>query len=412
MSSYILIGFLIICSAFFSSSEIAFASVNKLRLKNTVKSGKARHKWALEISENYGRALCTILIGNNLVNIAASSAATVIAIEAVGNTAIAYATAVMTLIILTFGEIIPKQLATRYSYHFVIIVSPILRMLMIITKPIVYVFMLFVSLVSRLWGGAQKESALSDDELVTIIETVEEEGLIDGEQSELLQSVIEFDDIEALEIITHRRDMLAIDINKTADEFVETVISSPFSRIPVYDGNIDNIIGIISVNTLLKSLVDTKTPDICSMITDVCFVHQSKKLPIVLEEMQRNKIHMVVVIDDYGGTMGILTLEDILEQLVGDIWDETDEIQQKIKKLSEHEFEVDGSMNIHDFFEYIGMNNEYFREQSNTMNGWVIEVLKDFPKAGESFMYKNMNVTVAEMDELRIKKLNIRITLT
>jgi CBS domain containing-hemolysin-like protein len=410
MSSYILIGFLIVCSAFFSSSEIAFASVNKLRLKNMAKSGKSRHKWALEISENHGNALCTILIGNNLVNIAASSVATIIATELVGSTAIAYATGVMTVIILTFGEIIPKQLAARYSDRFVIIASPILRLLMLVTKPVVYVFMLFVSRVSRLWGGAQKETALSDDELVTIIETVEEEGLIDGEQSELLQSVIEFDDIEAREIIRHRLDMMAIDINKSVDEFVETVISSHFSRIPVYDGNFDNIIGIISVNTLLKSLVDTKTPDIRSMISDACFVHQSKKLPVVLEEMQRGKIHMVIVIDDYGGTMGILTLEDILEQLVGDIWDETDKIQQKIRKLSEHEFEVDGSMKTRDFLEYTGLDNEYFGEQTNTMSGWVIEVLKYFPKSGESFIHKNMIVTVAEMDELRVKKLNITLT--
>jgi CBS domain containing-hemolysin-like protein len=258
------------------------------------------------------------------VNIAASSVATVIAISLVGSAGIAYATGIMTVFLLIFGEIVPKQLAKQHSDSYVVAIAPVMRFLMIITKPIVAVFMRFIAFVSKLWGGTSQEAPMTDDELATIIETVEEEGVIDQERRDLLQSAIEFNEIKVQEVITYRKDILAADINDSTDEIIKTALDSPYSRIPVYDGSIDNIIGVLSLNHLLKSLSRKETPDIRLMLTEVSFVHKSKELPVVLEEMRRKKIHMTVVTDDYGGTLGILTMEDIPEQLVGEIWDETD----------------------------------------------------------------------------------------
>ena len=406
---YIGIVLLMLCSAFFSSAEIAYASANKLRLKRANESGGVKGKWAYFISENHGKALCAILIGNNLVNIAASSVATEIAISLAGGAGVAYATGIMTALLLIFGEIVPKQLAKQHSDRYVLAISPIMRFLMIVTKPIVAVFMRFIVVVSRLWGGASQESPMTDDELATVIETVEEEGVIDQERRDLLQSAIEFDEVKAQEVITYRKDILAIDINDRTDEVIKTALDSPYSRLPVYDGSIDNIIGVLSLNHLLKSLSKEKTPDIRSMLTEVSFVHKSKELPAVLNVMRRRKIHLVVITDDYGGTLGILTMEDILEQLVGEIWDETDKIRNEFAEVSEKNYEVDGNASIHEFFDYFHIKEDEVKRQFVTLGGWSIEMLGGFPKQGDSFEYKNLTVTVAEMDGLRVTKLRVQV---
>jgi CBS domain containing-hemolysin-like protein len=407
--SYIGIVLLMLCSAFFSSSEIAYASANKLRLKKANESGGIKGKWAYFISENYSKALCTILIGNNLVNIAASSVATVIAISLVGSAGVAYATGIMTVLLLIFGEIVPKQLAKQHSDNYVIVISPIMRFLMIITKPIVAVFMRFIVFVSKLWGGASQEAPMTEDELATIIETVEEEGVIDQERRDLLRSAIKFNEIRAQEVITYRKDILAVDINDSAEEIIKIALDSAYSRIPVYDGSIDNIIGVLSLNHLLKSLSKEKTPDIRSILTEVSFVHKSKELPVVLDEMRRRKIHMVVVTDDYGGTLGILTMEDILEQLVGEIWDETDKIRNEFVKISENNYEVDGNVSIYEFLDYFHIKDDELEEHFVTLGGWSIKMLGGFPKQDDSFEYKNLTVTVDEMDELRVTKLSVQV---
>jgi CBS domain containing-hemolysin-like protein len=407
--SYIGVVLLLFCSAFFSSSEIAYASANKLRLRKANESGRLKGKWAFYISENYRKALCTILIGNNLVNIAASSVATVIGISLAGGAGVVYATEIMTVLLLVFGEIVPKQLAKQHADSYVVAISPILRFLMIITKPIVTVFMRFIICVSKLWGGASHEAAMTSDELATIIETVEEEGVIDQERRDLLQSAIEFDEIKAQEVVTYRQDILAVDINDGAEEIIKTALGSPYSRIPVYAGSIDNIIGVLSLNRLLKGLSNGITPDIRLMLTDASFVHKSKELPVVLNEMRRKKVHMVIITDDYGGTLGILTMEDILEQLVGEIWDETDKIRIEFLEVSENNYEVDGNVNIYKFLDYFHIKDDELKEHFVTLGGWSIERLGGFPRQGDSFEYKNLTVIAAEMDELRVTKLRIQV---
>ena len=410
---YLFIVFLLACSAFFSSTEIAFASANKTRLKQRAENGSLREKWALDISDNYDKALCAILIGNNLVNIASSSVATVIAMSLADGagvataTGVAVATGVMTVLLLIFGEIMPKQLAKQFCDSYAVSAAPLLRLVMIVTRPLVFLFMKMIAALSRLWGGKTESDAITIEDIATIIETVEEEGVIDEDRSELLQSAIDFDETEAREIITHRMDTLALDINDDPDEIIAAALESRYSRIPIYDGRIDNIIGILQVNHLLRELMDGNKPNIGDLISDVEFVPQSKKLPAVLEQLRQHKNHMAVVTDEYGGTFGIITMEDILEELVGDIWDETDEIDPDITNETETGFTMDGSMMLSDFLEYIEVEDEELEDHITTVGGWATEVVGDYPDEGQSFRYRDHIITIEEIDEFRVTKLRV-----
>jgi CBS domain containing-hemolysin-like protein len=406
---YLAIVFLIFCSAFFSASEIAFAAANRMRLKKAAETGKRRALWARAISEHYDKALCTILMGNNLVNIGASSLATAAALSLAGDAGAAYAAGIMTVIILIFGEIIPKRLGRQAADSFIFIASPPLRFLMLLTGPLVFIVMKIVSALSRFWGGKESSAAFTDDELVTVIETVEEEGIIDGERSDFLQSAVEFAGIEAGEIVTHRLDLTALDIDDSPEAIFKTVLSAPFSRFPVYKGSIDNVIGILHVNHLLKALVETRDPPIKPLLSEAYFVHKSKKIQSILAEMQRRQFQMAVVLDDFGGVLGILTMEDILEQIVGDIWDETDTIHHHWKKLGEDLFEVDGTLNMREFIDLFDLKDSDFEDSSVTAGGWAMETLGDIPREGDRFEYGDLAITVTAMDDLRIQKLLVEL---
>lgn len=407
MNPYLAIVLLLICSAFFSSSEIAFAAANKTRLRKSAESGCKKGCWALKISDCYDKALCSVLIGNNLVNIAASSVATVIAMHLIGDAGVALATGVMTVLLLIFGEILPKQLAKQFCDNYALAVSPILRLFMLITSPLVLICMRLIALLSKLWGGAQQDNNITYDDLVTILETVEEEGVIDEDCCELLQSAIEFDETEVREVITHRTDMLSLDINDPPAELIRTALDSQFSRIPVYDDGIDDIIGILPVNHLLKALLDSDEPDIRSMLTEAVFVPQSKKLPAVLDQMRRNKLHIVIVTDDYGGTLGMVTMEDILEELVGEIWDETDEIELDIVEQSENTLLIDGTLMLGDFLEHLEVEDPELDDHIITVGGWVTELLGDYPTVGQTVSYRDYDITVTQMDEFRVEQLRV-----
>ena len=407
MNPYIGIILLLIGSAFFSSSEIAYASANRSRLRKAAEAGSKAGKWALEISEHYDKTLCTVLIGNNLVNIASSSVATVIAMALVGDAGVAIATSVMTFLLLIFGEILPKQLAKQYCDSYALAVAPILKLCMVITAPLVRLFMAMIAQLSKLWGGSQ-DASITYEDLVTVIEAVEEEGIIDEDCSELLQSAIEFDETEAQEIVTHRVEMTALDISDPVEELIETALNCEYSRIPVYEDTIDNIIGILPVNQLLKELLDTPTPDIRALLQEPVFVPQTRELPELLEQMRRSKFHMAVVTDDHGGTLGIVTMEDILEELVGEIWDETDEIEEDIVELPNDDLLVDGGMMLGDFLEYIEVNDPELEDYIITVSGWVTEVLDDYPEVGDTFQYQNYRITIEETDDLCASKLRLQ----
>jgi CBS domain containing-hemolysin-like protein len=395
-------------SAFFSGSEIAFASVNKARVKNLAQSGNSYAKLALYISEHFDDALSTILIGNNLVNIAASSISAVIAIGLMGESGAAVSTLIMTVLILIFGEITPKIIAKQQCDKFVLLVSYPLRFLMYILKPVITVIVFIVNLTSKLWEKEEeKEPSVTEEELVSIIESVEDDGIIDKDRSELLQSALEFSDISVQEILTSRMDMVTIDIDDEMDEIIETALNSPYSRIPVYEDSIDNIIGVLHVGRFLKKLMDSDQVDIRSILVDTCFIHKTMKLPAVFNELKRRRLQMAIVTDEYGGTMGCITLEDVLEQLVGDIWDEKDEIINEFVSLGENNYEVSGDLTIREFLEYVDVDDRDFESEYSTVGGWAIEMLNGLPNTGDMFEYKNLTIKVMAIEGMRVTRLSV-----
>ena len=410
LSSYLLIVLLIAFSAFFSGSEISYSSLNALRMKNAAESSGLAAKAAYWIYQAYDSALVTILIGNNLVNIASSSVATLIAVSLLGDEGAWAATAVMTVLILTFGEIIPKIIAVQLPEGFAKFVALPLRVMMFITKPIVWVFNKLLMLLDRVWARfGESGPTVTEDDLETILETVEDEGVIDEDRAELLQSALDFGDVLAYEIITPRVDMLAIDIEDDWEEVLKTAYDSPYSRIPVYEDTIDNIIGILHLNHFFKELVEQPQFDLRSILMPVNFVHKTMPLDDVLTVMKKRQCHMVIVTDEYGGTMGCLTMEDVLEQLVGDIWDESDEIVDEFVQTGEDTYEADGDMRIYDFFEELDIDDRDFDDDNATLGGWAIEMLGDYPKVGDSFDYKNLTITVKKLQNLRVIRLAVQV---
>lgn len=412
---YIGIAALIAFSAFFSGSEIAYSSANRMRLKKAADEGGLRDRVAWFLYDNYDRALSTILIGNNLVNIAASSMATIIAIDIAGGAgapgvglASTIASLIMTVLILIFGEIAPKIIAKEHAEGFARGVALLLRFLSFLFFPAVWLVMCLINLISRLWKNRiPEDDSMTEDELVSIIETVEDEGVIDEERSDLLQSAIEFSEISAQEIITPRVDMLAIDIDDDINDIISLAYTSPHSRIPVYENTIDNIIGVLYIKHLLKKLVDTDDISVRDLLMDACFIHKSMKLPAVLAEMKKRKLHLAIVTDEYGGTMGLLTMEDVLEQLVGDIWDETDEIEEEFTEAADGDYIVSGDLGIYDFLENMDINEDSFEGDYTTLGGLAIDRLNGYPSPGDSFRFQNLTITVREMDEKRVTLLSV-----
>lgn len=405
-----LIVLLIALSAFFSGSEIAYSSANRLRLKNAAESGRLVDKLALSIYEAYDRTLITVLVCNNLVNIAASSLATVIAVALMGDDGAVIATIVMTVLILTFGEIMPKIVAMEASEQVAKIVAIPLKLMTVVTFPLVWCVEKLFFRMDRLWAAKLPEGpSVTEDDIDSILDTVEDEGVIDEDRCDLIQSAMDFDDVLAYEIITPRVDMTAVDIEDGFEEILKEVIDSPYSRIPVYEDSIDNIIGILHLNRLFKVLAGKKgrsqETDIARIMLPVNFVHKTMPLPDVLKVMKQKKCHMVVVTDEYGGTMGILTMEDVLEQLVGDIWDESDEVVPEFVELGENTYEADGDMRTEDLFEELDIDDRDFDDDNATLGGWAIEMLGGYPKVGDEFSYRNLTIKVKELKNLRVVRL-------
>ena len=413
--AYLVIFIMICLSAYFSASEIAFNSSNKMRLKNAAEDGSKTAKIAYSIVEKFHVALCTILIGNNLANIAISTCSTLIVMdlftENVG-LATTLVTILVTVIILIFGEIVPKVLAKSNAdtvVHFIAIPTKILT---IVLSPLVFIVMMLISLLRKLWGSDHKDDdpTVTEEELVSIIDTVEEEGVIDEDQGELLQSTIDFGDTTIEEIMTPRIDVTAIDIDDQ-DKMKEILSdATQFSRLPVYEDSIDNVIGVLSLTRYHKAKLDSENPDIRSILLKPCKLHKTMKLPAALNKLREAKMHLAIVIDEFGGTLGVVCMEDILEELVGEIWDDTDVIINDCIVTGENTYEVNGAMNIEDFFEEIEFTiPEDFECQYSTMGGWAIEMLDADPHVGDSFRYENLYVIVAEMDDERVTKLTVLI---
>ena len=405
ISSILILVLLITMSAYFSATETAYSSLNKIKLKSIANKGNKKAKLALELSEKYDSVISTILIGNNIVNIATASLATVLFTKLLGSSGVTVSTIVMTILILIFGEISPKSIAKDIPESFAIVSAPLLNVFCIILKPVNHIFCLWKNLISKVLK-IQKHSGITEDEILTIAEEAENEGGINPQQLEIIKSAIELNEQEVIEAFTPRVDMIAVKDSCSKEELLNLFIESGFSRIPVYHDNIDNVIGIINEKDLINIVVNNNNEEISSIIKPLNVIQPHMKLSHLLKVLQNNKSHMALIADEYGGTMGIITLEDILEELVGEIWDEHDKVVNDIEKIGEDEYIVRGNANIEKVLEEVDLEDEF---EVNSVNGWVIQQFGKIPKVGEGFEYKNLKIVIQKATKRCF--LEIRITV-
>ncbi len=398
---------LILMSAFFSSIETAFSSVNTIRLKHSAEKGNKRAKTALYVTENYDKALTTILIGNNIVNIGCSSLATVLCINLFGDIGAAISTGAVTLLVLTFGEVLPKCIAKEHAENYCLVTGRTLKFLMTLFSPIVFIFIKLKTIALNLLSKGEDGPSVTEDELKFIIESIEEEGVLEEQESNLVQSALDFDEKTVQEILTPRVDITAININDKVEDIAKLIISERYSRIPVYDESIDNIIGILHTRDFLEAIAKGKKPIIKELIQPPYFVYKTKKLSKILTDFKYNKLNIAIVSDDYGGTVGIVTMEDLLEELVGEIWDEDEEIEQLCKPLVNGGFEVSGDMDLDEMLTLFKLSEDTIECDSVSVGGWIFEHLGKIPEQGKEFNYKMLSLKVKEVVEQRINLVDI-----
>lgn len=404
---------LIVCvglSAFFSGSETAFATVNKIRMKNLASEGNKKASKVIKIAEDYDRTLSAILIGNNIVNIASASIGTVIFTQFLGTTNGPWvSTLAMTIIVLIFGEITPKSLAKENAEKFTLAVVNVLDIMIKCLSPLVFIFVKF----KNLFGGNNDNSqpTVTEQELKYLIEESESEGVLEEQESELVKSALDFDETTVDEVLTPRVDVIAIDINEDPEKIKELFFEEGYSRLPVYNGNIDTILGVIHNKDFFRAYLEDKNINLNDIIQKTVYVPPKKRISELMQELQKLKSHMAIVTDQYGGTIGVITLEDIIEQLVGDIWDESDEEEIDITKVSDDKYQVSADMNVEDFFDEIDFEyrDSDLEEIPSTFAGWALETFERIPEHGDSFDYKNLTITVLEVFDQRIIKLEIKV---
>lgn len=404
----IILAVLIILSAYFSASETAFLSFNRIRTKNLAEDGNKRARLVLKLYDKYDKVLSTILVGNNLVNIAAASIATVLFTRWLNgsSSAPAVSTAVMTVALLIFGEISPKTIAKEKADGFAMATAPILNAIVVVLTPINFIFSIWKKLLSRIFKFSE-DNAITEEELLTIVEEAESEGGIDSEESELIRSAIEFSELEAADILTPRVDVVAVSTEDSQERISRTFVETGFSRLPVYENTIDHIVGVIHQKDLYIMQANGGG-EISSIMKPAIFAHESIKLSVLLKTLQKSKSHIAVIADDYGGTIGIVTLEDIIEEIVGEIWDEHDDIVEDFVKLSEDRHRILCSANLNQMFEYFDMKDE---SDTPNVGGWVWEQLEKVPEVGDTFTYGILEVTVSKVDPIYKRADEITVTV-
>ena len=401
----------LLMSAYFSATETAFSTLSKTKLKTMIEKGNKRAALALKLGENYDRLLSTILIGNNLVNILLSSIATVFVItlciarkdqDFADNYGTLISTAAVTGVVLLFGEITPKSIAKNRPEGFAMFSAPLMQVFIVILIPFSALFSLWTKLVAKIFR-VKADTKMSQEELLMLVEEVEEEGSIDTEEGDLLRNAINFTEQKAEDILTHRVDLEGFDMETPMEEIGKLFEESRFSRLLVYEDSIDKIVGVVHSKDVFtaKGLTD-KTLD--QIISPPLFIHKGERIDDLLRDLQTNKSHLAVVLDEYGGTLGIVTMEDILEELVGDIWDEHDEVVEDYKEISENTFRIDCGGNLSDFIEFFDLEIE---SDSITINGWIMEVLDKIPACGDRFSFENLDITVTETDYHRVSLIHV-----
>ena len=393
---------LILMSGYFSATETAFLSCNKTRLRTMAEKGNKRAALVNKLNESYDRLLSTILIGNNIVNLTAASIGTILFVRLYGDIGATVSTAVMTVLVLIFGEITPKNVAKDCPEKLAMFSAPIIRVLIWIFTPLNFLFGLWKKLISKVLH-LESDSKMSQDELLMLVEEVREGGTIDSEEGDLLKNAIEFNDMRAEDILTHRVDLEAVDIESTKEEIAEVFTQSKFARLPVYEDSIDNIIGILNMKDFYDGTGIT-AKSIRDIMTKPLFVLKSEKIDELLKLLQETKSQMAVILDEYGGTLGIVTLEDILEELVGEIWDEHDEVTEEYIPIGENRWRVDCSVNLDDFCDFFGIETD---STTISLGGWVMEQLGKVPEAGDSFEFECLSVSVVETDGQRVTFIDV-----
>ncbi|MBQ2668142.1 MAG: HlyC/CorC family transporter [Clostridia bacterium] len=395
---------LVFLSAYFSATETAFSSLSRVRLKNMAENGNRRAKLAYRLADHYDELISSILVGNNIVNIAASSIATVLFIGWFQDNGPTVSTIVMTVVILICGEVTPKSIAKESPERFAMFSAPIINVLNFVFKPVNILLVGIKKGVNKLFK-VSSDRTISESELLTIVEEAEQEGGINENESELIHNVIEFDDLECIDIFTPRVDVEAVEAGTDIEDIAQLFIETGFSRLPVYEETIDKIIGIINEKDFHNYVLRAGAP-LEKIIKPVEFVPPSMKISVLLRLLQQNKSHFAVIVDEFGGTEGIITLEDILEELVGEIWDEHDEIVEAFRKVADNEYLVDCSTELYKTFEFFDIDAE---EDASTINGWVIAQLDRIPEVGDSFDYENLHVVVEETDAQRASLVRITV---
>jgi CBS domain containing-hemolysin-like protein len=392
-------------SAIYSATEMAYTALNRSRLKNAQEKKARNADLALKLLDDYDKLLSTILVANNIVNITLATVATVFFTQLNASVGATIATIVITVVVLIFGEISPKTIARECPEKFAMGIAPFAKLTMLLLTPINFVFSQWRKLLSMLFKS-KEDRRMTEEELLTIVEEAEHEGGINEQESELIRSAIEFNELEAGDILTPRVDIVAIQIG-TPNEEIETVfIETGYSRLPVYHESIDMVTGVIHQKDFYNFVLHKHKP-LESIIKPVRYVPPTIKISKLLKELQLEKTHMAVVIDEFGGTAGIVTMEDIIEELVGDIWDEHDEIVEEFKKLSDNTYQVLGGYDLEEFFDYFDMPLD--ETDSSTISGWVMERLGRIPSEGDSFDYENMSVTVTRTDNNRVLEVIVKI---
>jgi len=397
--------FLVALSAYFSATETAFSSLNRIRIKNAANAGNHRAKRVLHLSEHYDKLLSTILIGNNIVNISMTALATLFFVGIYGKELGAtISTIVVTIVVLIFGEISPKSLAKESPEKFAMFSAPIIRVFVFILTPVNMFFTLWKKILTKIFK-VRRDRTITEDELLIIVEEAENEGGIDEQQSELIQNAIEFSELEAFDVLTPRVDVEAIDIDNTKEEIRELFLETGFSRLPVYEDTIDKIMGVLNQKDFHNYILHS-SKNVSEYVKPVVFISGTVKIAMLLKKMQKVKTHIAVVVDEYGGTEGIVTMEDIIEELVGEIYDEHDEITtQEIVELQDGSYRVLCSANLEKMLEYFAMDDEF--SDVMTVNGWVVTELDKIPEPGDFFQYKNLKVRVTKAEERRALEINI-----
>ena len=395
----------VILSGFFSASETAFSSANEIRLKSMEQDGNKAAARALRIIDDYDALLSTILIGNNIVNIGASAIATVLFVRAMGDIGATWSTIVMTAVILVFSEVTPKSIAKEMPESFAMSVSPVMQALMVLFTPFNKLFGWWKALIARMLGVKATEE-VTEGEFLTMVEEAESGGGIEKEDTELIHSVLEFNDIEVADIFTPRVDVVAVPLRARKEDLEKVFREHEFSRIPVYDEDIDDIVGVLHQRDFYDQILsgDRRLEDV---ITPPIFVAPSMKISKVLGLLQKKRTHLAVVSDEFGGTDGIVTMEDILEELVGEIYDEHDDVEKDIVKTGRDSYIVRCNTELEDMFEYFG--KETPESGSNTVGGWVMELFGEIPKRDDELMYENLLISVLKTDNRRVEQIRVRV---